>query len=93
MSNVGACESCGHQFRYDLIHNGFNDSAYGYCDLCGCTLLLSGWSKNSALKDARFRVRPKHVPERVADLAQRRIGADRVQDKRHGVVLRLGGAL
>ena len=27
-----------------LIHNGFNDSAYGYCDQCGMTALFSAYS-------------------------------------------------
>jgi hypothetical protein len=54
MSDVGVCESGGHQFQYDMIHNGFNDSAYGYCDLCGCTLLLSGWSPVS--KKVHFQI-------------------------------------
>ena len=39
------CESCRVGFTYFLVHNGFNDSAYAYCDTCGMTALLSGWSK------------------------------------------------
>jgi hypothetical protein len=31
-------------FAYALIHSGFNDSAYAYCDRCGVTAILSGWS-------------------------------------------------
>ena len=27
-----------------LIHNGFNESAYAYCDRCGITALFDGWS-------------------------------------------------
>src|SRR5262252_4080301 len=44
MSATGSCEHCGQQFAYSLIHNGFNDSAYAYCDTCGRTALLSAWS-------------------------------------------------
>lgn len=40
---TGCCEHCGTAFRYKLIHNGFNESAYGYCDRCPFTVLLSGW--------------------------------------------------
>jgi len=29
--------------RIFLVHNGFNDSAYAYCDRCGRTSILSGW--------------------------------------------------
>ena len=34
-SGRGTCESCGAEFPYMLIHNGFNDTAYAYCDSCG----------------------------------------------------------
>jgi hypothetical protein len=27
-----------------LLHNGFNDSAYAYCDACGSTAMISAWS-------------------------------------------------
>jgi hypothetical protein len=40
----GYCSHCASDFLYRLIHNGFNDSAYAYCDVCGCTALLSGWA-------------------------------------------------
>jgi len=36
----GVCESCQKTFQYYLIHCGFNESAYAYCDACGCTLLI-----------------------------------------------------
>lgn len=39
----GRCEICSGQFTYFLVHNGFNDSAYAYCDRCGRTSILSGW--------------------------------------------------
>lgn len=41
----GECSSCRAPFGYSLIHNGFNDSAFAYCDSCGMTALFSGWSK------------------------------------------------
>jgi hypothetical protein len=41
---TGTCEACGHEFGYALIHNGFNESAYAYCDQCGMTALFDGWS-------------------------------------------------
>lgn len=49
------CERCGAHFDYFLVHNGFNDSAYAYCDTCGMTALLSGWAGNI----------PAHVDLRV----------------------------
>jgi len=42
----GSCEHCRHEFPYALIHNGFNDSAFAYCDACGTTSILSGWFKS-----------------------------------------------
>jgi hypothetical protein len=41
----GVCKGCGTSFGYCLIHNGFNDSAFAYCDGCGTTALFDGWSK------------------------------------------------
>ena len=40
----GCCDHCKGTFRYRLIHNGFNDSAYGYCSSCSSTVLLSGYN-------------------------------------------------
>ena len=40
----GLCSCCGKEFVYYLIHNGFNDSSYAYCDLCGETCLLNLWT-------------------------------------------------
>lgn len=40
---VGHCEHCGHSFGYMLIHNGFNESVYAYCEACGRTAILDGW--------------------------------------------------
>jgi hypothetical protein len=42
--SAGVCDICRGGFGYYLIHNGFNDSNYAYCDGCGCTALLSGYS-------------------------------------------------
>src|ERR1017187_8306689 len=41
----GSCPSCRGRFRYRLIHNGFNDSTFAYCDSCGMTAHFSGYSK------------------------------------------------
>lgn len=41
--SLGECERCHGAFAYELIHNGFGDTAYAYCDRCGTTALLSGW--------------------------------------------------
>jgi hypothetical protein len=41
--DIGACEHCNETFGYHLIHNGFNNSAYAYCEACGITALLDGW--------------------------------------------------
>jgi hypothetical protein len=41
--NIGHCEHCKKEFGYYLIHNGFNNSSYAYCDACGTTALLDGY--------------------------------------------------
>lgn len=41
----GSCEHCHHEFQYSLLHNGFNDSAFAYCDACGTVAVLNGWYK------------------------------------------------
>ena len=41
----GACDSCGQKFGYYLIHSGFNDSQYAYCDRCGMTSVLNLYDK------------------------------------------------
>jgi DNA-directed RNA polymerase subunit RPC12/RpoP len=43
MNPTGSCDHCGAAFRYQLIHHGFNESAYAYCNQCSFTVLLNGW--------------------------------------------------
>ena len=40
MDGEGNCPACGTNFPYMMIHNGFNDSAFAYCDTCGGVALL-----------------------------------------------------
>jgi len=46
--DIGICEACRREFHYRLIHNGFNDSAYIYCDQCGRCALFDGGKRSSA---------------------------------------------
>jgi hypothetical protein len=39
----GVCENCRKEFSYFLVHNGFSDTVFAYCDSCPCTTLLSRW--------------------------------------------------
>lgn len=55
VDGYGACPS-GHRFPYMLVHNGFSDTAYAYCDSCGLTTLVGGWD------DTR---RPTAAPLRI----------------------------
>jgi len=43
--SIGTCAHCQQQFAYRLVHCGFGDSVYAYCDTCGRTALLSTWDK------------------------------------------------
>ena len=45
----GKCEHCGHYFAYMIIHNGFNESSFSYCDRCGRTSLLDLWKLPSSI--------------------------------------------
>jgi tetratricopeptide (TPR) repeat protein len=44
---TGLCESCGKSFGYRLIHSGFNETIYAYCDRCGLLLLLSTFDERA----------------------------------------------
>jgi hypothetical protein len=55
IDGYGTCSS-SHRFPYILVHNGFSDTAYAYCDACGMTTLVGGWD------DAR---RPPAAPLRI----------------------------
>jgi hypothetical protein len=48
---TGKCEKCSASFGYLLIHNGFNDSSYAYCDSCCYVALLDHYAA------------PKHAPK------------------------------
>jgi hypothetical protein len=43
MAAIGACSTCGGSFEYELVHCGFADFGYAYCERCGQTALLDGW--------------------------------------------------
>jgi len=64
MPDSGLCEQCGQHFEYRLIHNGFNDSAYDYCDTCGGTALISGWSEKPTGVTVKFYQRLDEEAER-----------------------------
>jgi len=43
---LAICEYCKNEFRFLLIHSGFNNTAYFYCDSCGTTALLDIYNEN-----------------------------------------------
>ena len=59
------CGECGFRFQYDLYHNGFGDSAYGYCDSCGSTVVLNGWSE--VAKQISFKIH-QSIENRIVPL-------------------------
>ena len=61
-SDTGLCASCGERFEYQLIHNGFNDTAFAYCDTCGMSTLLSCWYDHIP-PEARLKVHGPVNPE------------------------------
>lgn len=61
--DVGQCERCGVRFAYQIIHNGFNDTAYAYCDRCGMTAFVGGWHDSRRPKEAPLRIHEPILPE------------------------------
>lgn len=61
---LGTCQSCYCEFPYRLIHNGFNDSSYAYCDRCGTTAILSHYN-------ARFADLPSAENGRISSADER----------------------
>lgn len=62
IESMGKCTNCSQEFTYWLIHNGFNDSAYAYCDRCGKTAILSAWS-DKIPKDSPINLHEKINPD------------------------------
>ena len=42
---TGIREHCRKSFGYTLLHCGFGECSYAYCDKCGMTAILSLWDK------------------------------------------------
>ncbi|MEA2328589.1 MAG: hypothetical protein QOE68_3548 [Thermoanaerobaculia bacterium] len=53
---VGQCNTCGFKFSYQIVHNGFGDTAYAYCDSCGMTALVGGWDDNKKPPEAPLKI-------------------------------------
>src|ERR1700756_1562737 len=66
--DTGVCEACHQSFNYSLVHNGFGDTAYAYCDKCGRTAFVSGWSKDIPVA-AKLKLHGRVNPEAEAFLA------------------------
>jgi hypothetical protein len=58
---TGWCQQCGGTFQYRLVHNGFSNTAYAYCDHCSFTVLLSEWSE--AARRVPFRSQGRISPD------------------------------
>ena len=57
----GDCEHCLRTFRYTLLHAGFGDFSYAYCDCCGM-LATFGYSNSVLVK-----MPPPSAPHQVID--------------------------
>ena len=64
MIMTGRCEPCGENFTIEIFHNGFGDTSYAYCDTCGKTAILSGWSKRwpEGVKCTQAEIAPEMEP-------------------------------
>jgi hypothetical protein len=54
--DLGYCDGCGDVFEYQIIHNGFNDTAYAYCDTCGMITFVGGWDDQSKPPGAPLKI-------------------------------------
>src|SRR5882724_6754320 len=59
--NFGTCEHCAHSFSYTIVHNGFNDSSFAYCDACGRAAILSAYHP----KLRAFKFAPGPLPRQL----------------------------
>jgi hypothetical protein len=46
---IGSCEHCNKKFGYYLVHNGFSNTSYAYCDVCGLAAILDGYKVPQAV--------------------------------------------
>ena len=62
----GECERCKLVFAYELLHSGFGDFKYAYCDTCGMTATFDSWntwvSRISALTKGIGEIEPSAEP-------------------------------
>ena len=61
----GTCPACGSHFPYMMIHNGFNDSAFAYCDSCGGAALLDVYGAPKGIS-LTFGPIPEEIETRLA---------------------------
>ncbi len=47
---IGRCDKCSRQFNYSLMHCGFGDCLYAYCDNCGKTAFFDDYKPPNELK-------------------------------------------
>ncbi|HUD57671.1 MAG TPA: hypothetical protein VMR02_20745 [Terracidiphilus sp.] len=57
----GDCEHCFRTFRYTLLHAGFGDFSYAYCDSCG---KLATFNRSDSIL---VRLPPPSAPHQVID--------------------------
>ena len=64
MIMTGMCEFCERDFAIEIFHNGFGETSYAYCDTCGKTAILSGWSKRwpEGVKCTQAEIAPEMEP-------------------------------
>jgi hypothetical protein len=60
--DIGSCDKCHGKFPYQIIHNGFNDTAYAYCDTCGITTFVGGWDDTDKPTDAPLNIHGPILP-------------------------------
>lgn len=67
---LGKCDKCGKEFNYYIIHNGFNESSYAYCNKCGKTAFFDTYKVPKEIQwffipHARHHTMPKELEKYI----------------------------
>jgi len=69
---IGKCDKCSKQFTYSLMHCGFGDCSYAYCDICGKTAFFDDYKLPKELKGLlRYSVDSYVIPEQLESFIEK----------------------
>lgn len=69
---AGKCDKCSTQFNYSLMHCGFGDCLYAYCDSCGKTAFFDDYKLPKDLRGSlQYSAVNYVIPERLESFIER----------------------